>query len=96
MAVAAITAADIADIMAPVSDSVSAFTRLTDMLLRSAIPPDSMTQTACGNTIRVALCRTDIKLDGQAALPTCCGHLASLSARSEWNRAIESDTRGGG
>jgi hypothetical protein len=31
------------DIMAPVLDSVWAFTRLTDMPLRSAIPPDSMT-----------------------------------------------------
>lgn len=63
--VADITAAE--DIMAPVLDSVSAFTRLTDMPLRSAVPPDSMMQMACGNTIRVALCRTDIKLDGRAA-----------------------------
>jgi hypothetical protein len=61
-AVAGITAAE--DIMAPVLDSVSAFTRLTDMPLRSAIPPDSTMPTACGNTIRVALCRTDIKLAG--------------------------------
>jgi hypothetical protein len=61
--VAGITAAE--DIMALVSDSVSAFTPLTDMLLRSAIPPDSTMQTACGKPIRVALCRTDIKLDGK-------------------------------
>jgi hypothetical protein len=39
-AVAAITAAE--DTMAPVLDWVSAFTRPTDMPLRSAIPPDSM------------------------------------------------------
>jgi hypothetical protein len=56
-AVADITAAE--DIMAPVL--ASAFTRLTDMPLRSAIAPDSMMPTACGSTIRVALCRTDIK-----------------------------------
>jgi hypothetical protein len=60
-AVADITAAE--DIMAPVLDSVLAFTRRTDMPLRSAIPPDSMLQMACGNPIRVALCRTDIKLN---------------------------------
>jgi len=58
-AVAGITVAE--DIMVPVLVSVSAFTRLTDTRLRSAIPPDSMTQVACGNTIRVAPCRTDIK-----------------------------------
>jgi hypothetical protein len=51
------------DIMALVSDSVWAFTRPTDMPLQSAIPPDSTKQTACGNTIRVAPCRTDTKLD---------------------------------
>jgi hypothetical protein len=71
-AVADITAAEdimaAEDITAPVLDSVSAFTRLTDMPLRPAIPPDSMMQTACGSIIRVALCRTDIKLDGRAAL----------------------------
>jgi hypothetical protein len=63
-AVAGITAATgitaAGDIMDPVSDSASAFTRLTAMPLRSAIPQDSMPQTACGNIIRVALCRTDI------------------------------------
>jgi hypothetical protein len=54
------------DIMAPVSvsDSVSVSTRLTAMRRRSAIPPVSMMQTAYGNTIRVALCRTDIRLAG--------------------------------
>jgi len=56
------------DTIAPVLDSVSAFTRLTDMPLRSAIPPDSMTSTATGNTIPVALCRTDTKLDGRPAV----------------------------
>jgi len=61
-AVAGITAAE--DIMAPVLDSVSAFTRLTDMPLRFAIPPGSMMHTACGATIRVARCRTDIELEG--------------------------------
>jgi hypothetical protein len=35
-----------------------------------------MTSTATGNTIPVALCRKDIKLDERAAL--CCGHLVSL------------------
>jgi hypothetical protein len=61
-AVAGITAAE--DIMARALDSVSAFTRLTDMRLRFAVPPDSMMQMACGDTIRVAPCRTDIKLAG--------------------------------
>lgn len=56
-----------ADIMAPALDSASAFTltdmpHLMDMPLRPAIPPDSTMQTACGNTIPAALCRTDIKL----------------------------------
>jgi hypothetical protein len=50
----------VADIMAPVLASVSAFTRLTDMPLQSAIPRGSMMPMACGNTIRVALCPTDI------------------------------------
>src|ERR1700722_19398934 len=59
MAVAPITAAE--DITAPALDSVSAFMRLTDMPLRSAIPRGSMMPTACGNTIRVAPCRTDIE-----------------------------------
>ena len=68
-AVAGITVAE--DIMAPASDSASEFTRLTDMPLRSVIPPDSMLQTARGNIIRVALCPTDIKLDGRAATPRC-------------------------
>ncbi len=45
--------------------SVSAFTPLTDMPHRSAIPPDSMMNTASGSIIRVALCRTDIRLDGR-------------------------------
>jgi hypothetical protein len=62
-AVAVTTAA--VDIIDPASDSVSAFTRLTDMPLRSAIPPDSMRPMACGNPIRVALCRTDIRLEGR-------------------------------
>jgi hypothetical protein len=61
-AVAPITADE--GITAPALDSVSAFTRLTDMgmPLRFAIPRDSMMQTACGNTIRVAPFRTDIKV----------------------------------
>jgi hypothetical protein len=58
--VADITAA--ADIMALVSDSVSAFTRPTDMPLRFAIPPDSMTQTGPGYLIQAALYRTGTKL----------------------------------
>src|ERR1700722_4958896 len=44
-------------------DSGSAFMHLMDTPLRSVILPDSMMQTACGNPIRVAPCRTDIKLD---------------------------------
>jgi hypothetical protein len=65
-AVAGITA--VVDIMAPALDSVSAFT-LTDTPLQRAIPPDSMTPTACGNTIRAALFPTDTKLDGRGGLP---------------------------
>ncbi len=45
--------------------SVSAFTRLTDMPHRSAIPLDSMINTASGSIIRVARCLTDIRLDGR-------------------------------
>ena len=52
-----------------VSDSVSVVTRPTDMRVRSAIPPGSTTSTATGNTIRVALCLMDIKLNRVAALP---------------------------
>ena len=48
-------------IMVPVSDSASAFIPATDMPLRSATLPDSIMHTACGNIIRAALCRTDIK-----------------------------------
>lgn len=66
MAAAGITV--VVDIMAPVLDSVSAFT-LTDTPLQRAIPPDSMTPTACGNIIRVALFPTDTKLDGRGGLP---------------------------
>lgn len=64
-----ITAA--ADIMAAALDSGSAFTRPTDtdMPLRSAIPPDSTMPMACGNTIPVAPCRTDIKLGSD--YPAC-------------------------
>jgi hypothetical protein len=58
-AVARIMAAE--DTIAQPLDSVSAFTRLTDTPPRSVIPPDSMMHTACGNTIRAALFRTDIK-----------------------------------
>ena len=60
-AVAGTTAAE--DITALGLDSVSASMHLTDTPLQSAIPLDSMTQTVCGNPIRVAPCRTDIKLD---------------------------------
>jgi hypothetical protein len=63
-AVGDITAAEhimaVAVITAPVSDSVSAFTRLMDMPLRSAALPDSMTEMACGSTIPAAPFRTDI------------------------------------
>jgi hypothetical protein len=65
-ALADITAAE--DIMVPALDSASAFTHLTDMPLQSAIRPDSTIQTAYGNIIRAALCRTDIKLDWRASL----------------------------
>lgn len=68
-AVEGITVAE--DIMGPALDSESAFTRLTDMPLRSAIPPDSMMRMACGNIIRAALCRTDIKTT-RAAASVCC------------------------
>jgi hypothetical protein len=74
--VAGITAAEditaVEDTTAPALDSVSAFTRLTDMRLRSAIPQDSTMQTACGNIIRVALYRTDIKVDGRVTLKFFC------------------------
>jgi hypothetical protein len=58
-AAAAIMAAE--DITAPVSDSAAASTRLMDTPLPFAIPLDSMMPTACGNTIPVAPCRTDIR-----------------------------------
>lgn len=45
--------------------SVSAFTRLTDMPRRPAIPLDSMINTVSGSIIRVAPCLTDIKHDGR-------------------------------
>jgi hypothetical protein len=54
--------AEAEDITARALDSVSASMHLTDTPLRSVIPPDSMMPTACGNTLRVALCRTDIDL----------------------------------
>lgn len=66
-AVAVTTAAE--DITAPALDSVSAFTRLTGTPPPSAIPPDSMMQMASGNTIRVALCHTDIRLDERGRTP---------------------------
>jgi hypothetical protein len=50
------------DITVPALDSALACTRLTDMPLQSAIPPDSMIQMASGSIIRAALCHTDIKL----------------------------------
>jgi hypothetical protein len=65
MTIAGITAAvDITEavrILDPAS--VSAFTPLTDMPRRSAIPLDSMMNTASGSIIRVALFLTDIRLD---------------------------------
>ena len=51
------------DITALALDSGSAFMHLMGTPLRSAILPVSMMQTACGNPIRVAPCRTDTKLD---------------------------------
>jgi hypothetical protein len=67
VAIAGITAAvDITEavrILDPAS--VSAFTPLTDMPRRSAIPLDSMMNTASGSIIRVALCLTDIRLGGR-------------------------------
>jgi hypothetical protein len=71
------------DIMAPVLASVSAFMRPTAMPLQFVIPADSMMQTACGNIIRVAPFRTDIKTRRR---------ISRLSApqpkeiRGDWNR----------
>ena len=71
-AVAGIMAAE--DTMVPVLDSVSGFTRHTDMLLPSVIPPDFTTSTATGNTIPVARFRTDIKSWGAPRTVRSRGH----------------------
>lgn len=89
MAVAGTTAAEditaAEDTTVPALDSVSASTRLTDMLLRSAILRDSMISTATGNTIPVAPCRMDIKLHGRAA-PSKCLRPPSVFPRDNGNR----------
>lgn len=85
MAVAGgITAA--AGIMGRVSVSASGFIPRMDTLLRSAILPDSMTNTATSSIIRAAPCRTDIRFarsNGQARYGAVQTKLAASSVLPE-------------
>jgi len=74
------------DIMAPVLDSASGFMRPTDMPLRFAIPPDSMTRMVSGKSTRAALSLTDIKFDGRHRSAISCAFLGSFLSRGSPNR----------
>jgi hypothetical protein len=75
------------DITARALDSVSASMHLTDTPLRSVIPPDSMMQTACGSTLQVALCRTDIDLSWRTHSCVPRSHRRKHSVQG-WTRLI--------